>query len=71
MFGLGPTELVIILVLALVVFGPSRLPKVGQSVGEMFRNFRHVKDTTGKLQDDLKKEVEDMVLGPSDSEVRG
>jgi TatA/E family protein of Tat protein translocase len=63
MFGLGPTELVIIMVLALVIFGPSRLPKVGQSVGEMFRNFRHVKDTTGKLQDDLKREVEDMVLG--------
>lgn len=70
MFGLGPTELIIIMVLALVIFGPSRLPKVGQSVGEMVRNLRHVKDSTGKLQDDLKKEVEDMVLGPSDSDTR-
>jgi sec-independent protein translocase protein TatA len=70
MFGLGPTELVIIMVLALVIFGPSRLPKVGQSVGEMFRNFRHVKDSTGKIGDDLKKEVEDMVLGPPDSDGR-
>lgn len=68
MFGLGPTELVIIIILALVVFGPSRLPKVGQSIGEMARNFRHVKDSTSKIQDDMKKELEDMVLGPSEPE---
>lgn len=64
MFGLGPAELVIIIIIALVVFGPSQLPKVGQSVGEMARNFRNVKDVTGKVQDDLKRELEEAVLGP-------
>lgn len=68
MFGLGPTELVIIIVIALVVFGPSRLPRAGQSVAEMLRNFRHVKDATGKVQDDLKKELEEAVLGPPGSD---
>ncbi len=68
MFGLGPTELVIIIVMALIIFGPSRLPKLGQSVGEMVRNFRHMKETTGRVQEDLKREVEDMVLGPSDKQ---
>ena len=68
MLGLGPTELVILIVMALIIFGPSRLPKLGQSVGEMVRNFRHMKETTGKVQDDLKREVEDMVLGPSDKQ---
>jgi len=45
MFGLGPTELIIILIIALVIFGPSRLPKVGQSVGQALREFR---DSTDK-----------------------
>ena len=67
MFGLGPTELIIIIVLALVVFGPSRLPRIGQSVGEMARNFRNVKESTGKIQDDMKRELEDAVLGPSEN----
>lgn len=68
MLGLGPMELVIIIVIALVIFGPSRLPKVGQSIGEMVRNFRQVKGAAGKVQDDLKREVEDMVLGPPEGD---
>lgn len=64
MFGLGPTELVIILVLAIVIFGPSQLPKMAKSLGESVRSFRKVKDTTGNLQNDLKKELEEAVLGP-------
>ena len=55
MFGLGPTELIIILVIALVIFGPSRLPKVGQSVGQALRAFR---DSTDKVQEEVKKSIE-------------
>lgn len=55
MFGLGPTELIIILVIALVIFGPSRLPKVGQSVGQAMRAFR---DSTDKVQEEVKKSIE-------------
>jgi sec-independent protein translocase protein TatA len=55
MFGLGPTELVIILVIALIIFGPSRLPKVGQSVGQALRAFR---DSTTKVEEEVKKSLE-------------
>ena len=56
MFGLGPTELVIILVIALVIFGPSRLPKVGQSVGQALKAF---KDSTSSIEEEVKKGLED------------
>ena len=40
MFGLGVQELLIILVIVIVVFGASRLPKIGAGLGEMISNFR-------------------------------
>ena len=41
MFGsLGMPELIVILVVALVVFGPSKLPELGKSLGEAIRGFR-------------------------------
>ena len=40
MFGLGTTELVIILVIVMVVFGASRLPGLGKGLGEGIRSFR-------------------------------
>jgi sec-independent protein translocase protein TatA len=67
MFGLGPTELVIVLIVALLVFGPSRLPKVGQMVGDAVGSFRKVKDSTQDVQKKVKKDLEDMVLGPPSS----
>ena len=38
--GLGPTELVIILVIVLVLFGAGRLPQVFESVGKGIKQFR-------------------------------
>ena len=38
--GIGPMELVIVLVLALVVLGPKRLPEAGRSLGRGMRNFK-------------------------------
>lgn len=40
MFGIGATELIIILVLALVIFGPGKLPEVGKAVGRSIREFK-------------------------------
>jgi sec-independent protein translocase protein TatA len=40
MFGLGITELVIILVIIVVLFGATRLPEVGRGVGEAIKNFK-------------------------------
>jgi sec-independent protein translocase protein TatA len=40
MFGLGMPELFIILIIALVLFGPSKLPSLGKSIGEAIRGFK-------------------------------
>jgi len=40
MFGLGVSELLIILVIVLVLFGGRRLPEIGAGVGKAIRNFK-------------------------------
>jgi sec-independent protein translocase protein TatA len=45
----GPLELVVILVIALVIFGPKRLPELGGSLGKGIREFRT--SVTGKDND--------------------
>ena len=39
-FGLGPTELLIILGIALLLFGAKRLPEIGSSLGNAIKEFR-------------------------------
>jgi sec-independent protein translocase protein TatB len=51
MFGLGFGEIVIILVLALVLLGPQKLPEVAKQAGKAFRDFK-------KASDDLKGQFE-------------
>jgi TatA/E family protein of Tat protein translocase len=55
MFGpLGGPELVLILVLALIVFGPRRLPEIGKSMGRLLAEFR-------KASHDFQRTIEDEV----------
>jgi sec-independent protein translocase protein TatA len=49
MFGFGMPEMIIILVIALVVVGPSKLPQLGQSLGGAIRSFKK-----GINEDDVK-----------------
>ena len=42
MFGIGTTELLFILVIALVVLGPSKLPQIARSLGKGLAEFRRV-----------------------------
>ena len=39
-FSVGPMELVIVLVIALVILGPKRLPEAGKAVGKGMREFK-------------------------------
>ena len=40
MFGIGQTELIIILVFAFLLFGPDKLPQAGKTIGRAIRQFR-------------------------------
>jgi sec-independent protein translocase protein TatA len=61
MFGLGMQELLIILVIALVIFGPGKLPQIGSGLGKAIRDFKKgVSDEDAeekpKQEDSLKEE---------------
>ena len=38
--NIGPLEIIVVLIIALVVFGPKRLPELGSSLGKGIREFR-------------------------------
>ncbi|NLW82056.1 MAG: twin-arginine translocase subunit TatB [Desulfovibrionales bacterium] len=42
MFGIGSTELLVILVVALIILGPSKLPEIAKSLGKALGEFRRV-----------------------------
>jgi Tat protein translocase TatB subunit len=55
MFGtLGGPELFLVFVIALIVFGPRKLPEIGKSLGKMIAEFR-------RASNDLKRTIEDEV----------
>jgi TatA/E family protein of Tat protein translocase len=43
--SIGPTEIIVVLVIALLVFGPGRLPQMGRSLGRGVREFKRAADT--------------------------
>ena len=50
MFGsLGAPELIIIFVVALIVFRPSKLPELGKSLGEAIRGFKKATSDSGEI----------------------
>jgi sec-independent protein translocase protein TatA len=52
MFGLGPMELVVILLIILVLFGAKRLPDLASGIGKSIKNFKEAsKDDTPKDKD--------------------
>ena len=51
-FSVGPMELVIVLVLALLVLGPKRLPEAGKAVGRGMREFKDSLSSRSSDEDD-------------------
>jgi sec-independent protein translocase protein TatA len=75
MFGLGPTELIIIAVIIVLIFGAKRIPEIGKGLGGAIREFRNVKkelsgqeqpaeeqDNKSELRDDGSESLESKIV---------
>jgi sec-independent protein translocase protein TatA len=58
MFGLGSTEIILILIVMLVVFGASRLPALGRGLGEGLRGFKEALRGDEAKKDELAQKDE-------------
>jgi sec-independent protein translocase protein TatA len=62
MFNVGPMELIVILLVALLIVGPKRLPEVGRSIGKSLRELRRATEDVrysfeSSLDDESKEET--------------
>src|SRR3954447_17338219 len=70
MFGVGLPELAVILVVAVVVFGPDRLPEYARQAGRMVRQLRKFAESAQQdLRDELGPEYADLKLTDLDPRV--
>jgi len=58
--SIGPTELIIVLVIVLVIFGPKRLPGLGRQLGSGMREFKD--SLTGKDKDDEEEQEQAAIV---------
>ena len=54
-FGIGLPEMALILVIALLVFGPKKLPEIGRSLGKAIRGFQ---DASKEFETEFKREAQ-------------
>jgi sec-independent protein translocase protein TatA len=67
--NVGPLELILVLIIALIVLGPARLPEVARSVGRGMREFRSALSSVGDDDDDDEEEddeIPDIDAEPAD-----
>jgi sec-independent protein translocase protein TatA len=64
--NIGPLEILVVLIIALIVFGPKRLPELGSSLGRGIREFRGA--VTGEKDEDEAKRLESSRPAPPAAE---
>jgi TatA/E family protein of Tat protein translocase len=57
MFSIGTPELIIILIIALIVIGPKKLPEIGKALGRSLKEFRKV---TEEIKENMSIDIEDI-----------
>ena len=65
--NVGPMEVLLLALLALLLFGPSKLPEIGRSIGKGIREFKdglseHTSDLSAALDSDPPTEIDDELL---------
>ena len=60
--SIGPTELILIFIIALLVFGPKKLPEIGKTVGKAIREFKKASDEIkGRIEEEIQaSEIKDI-----------
>jgi sec-independent protein translocase protein TatA len=66
--NIGPLEIIIVLIIALVVFGPKRLPELGRSLGKGIREFRG--SISGRHDDEDKQPPQELDTGGDEADDR-
>ena len=67
--GLGPIELIIILVIVLLLFGPMKLPQVGEALGKSIKSFKSAVKSTDDAVDVTPKALEEKAADAESVEV--
>jgi sec-independent protein translocase protein TatA len=58
MFGnIGPWEIGFILIIVLIIFGPGKLPQLGESIGKAIKGFKQARDEDAELDKAKQKQI--------------
>lgn len=68
--GIGPLELVIVLLILIVIFGPKRLPGLGRSLGSGMREFKESITGSGKSDDEDDEDKRELRSAEREDEIR-